>query len=182
MNKILIVFTIIVFYSCKETQTHKNQINTSEQKTTVPAFDPFGAIQDFKEHQPEFVTDTFDLFDHSTDGGQLIVFRSKTSDYMVWDFWLYGETGRLNYTYWTEKSRRIKFNLVRQCKYEYDKPYYMEGFKTDSVIRYLSYSPQKTKLFDAAQTEITDPEQIKKTQLELETFFKTVTKDIEIVK
>jgi len=39
-------------------------------------------------------------------------------DYLVLDFWLYGETGKLNYTYLTDKD--FKFKFVKQVKYEYD--------------------------------------------------------------
>jgi hypothetical protein len=95
---------------------------------------------------------------------------------------LYGETGKLNYKYWTEKSGNMKFKFVKKLNYEYDKPYYEKDYKTDSIIRYLSYSDSKIKLFDINKTEITESELIDKNKLELESFFIDVTKGIEIIK
>jgi len=88
----------------------------------------------------------------------------------------------LNYTYWAEKNGKLNFKLIKQLEYDYNQPFYEKGFKTDSIIRYLSYSNLKIKLFDLNKTEIKESEQIKKTKSELEAFFKDVTKGIEITK
>ena len=183
MNRILIILLIIGFYSCGEKQKSEKNTETVVVEKTVSELNDFELLQDFEKNTAEFGTpDTFELNDHSADGGELKVFHNKDFDYIVYDFWLYGETGKLNYTYWTEKNGNMEFKFVKQLKYEYDKPYYEEDYKTDSIIRYLSYSDSKTKLFDINKTEITESEQIEKSKSELESFFRDVTKGIEIVK
>ena len=183
MNRILTIFLIIGFYSCGEKQKSEKKMETVAFEKTISKLKGFELLQDFMKNKAEFGTpETFELYDHSADGGELKVFHDKDFDYIVFDFWLYGETGKLNYTYWTDKNVNLEFKFVKQLKYEYDKPYYEEDYKTDSIIRYLSYSNSKTKLFDINKTEITEYEQIEKSKLELESFFRDVTKGIEIVK
>ena len=147
MNKILIIFLIIGFYSCGEKQKTEKETVSVEIEKPVSELKDFELVQDFEKNKAEFRTDTFELNDHSADGGELTVFHDKNFDYIVYDFWLFGETGKLNYTYWTDKNGKMNFKFVKQLKYEYDKPYYEEGYKTDSIIRYLSYSDSKIKLF-----------------------------------
>ncbi|WP_452227657.1 hypothetical protein [Lacinutrix sp. MEBiC02404] len=182
MNKVLIIFLIIGFYSCGEKQKSKKKTESVKIEKSVSELKDFELIKDFEKNKAEFGTDTFELSDHSADGGELTVFHDKNFDYVVYDFWLYGETGKLNYTYWTEKNGKMVFKFVKQLKYEYDKPYYVEGYKTDSIVRYLSYSDSKTKLFDINKTEITKAEQIEKSKTELELFFRDVIKGIELIK
>ena len=96
------------------------------------------------------------------------------------DFWLYGETGKLNYTYWTDNDFQFKF--VKKVNYEYDKPYSEEGFKVDSVTMYLTYSEPNNRLFDSEKKEITDKELVDSTKNELNEFYKDVTQEIKIIK
>ena len=142
----------------------------------------FELIKDFEKHKAEFRIDTFELTEHSADGGELKVYHNKNFDYVVFDFWLYGETGRLNYTYWTEKGGDNNFKFIKQLDYDYDKPYYKEGYKTDSIIRYLSYSSSSYRLFDINKKEIVESEQVEKTKTDLEFFFKDVIEDVEFLK
>ncbi|WP_156875575.1 hypothetical protein [Lacinutrix venerupis] len=182
MNRILIIFLLIGFYSCGEKQKSEKKAESVEIGKSVSEIKDFELLQDFEKNKAEFGTDTFELNNHSADGGELKVFHDKNFDYIVYDFWLYGETGKLNYTYWTEKNGKMNFKFVKQLKYDYDKPYYEEGYKTDSIIRYLSYSDSKIKLFDINKTEITESELIEKSKSEMESFFRDVTKGIEIIK
>ena len=178
MNKALIIFLIIGFYSCVENQ----KTEAENLKIEIPASEltDFELVQDFSKHKAKFRTDTLKLNNHSTDGGELKVFHNSKSDYVVLDFWLFGETGRLNYTYWTDKD--FNFKIVKKSNYEYDKPYYVDGLKTDSTIYYLSYSDSKSRLFDINKLEVTKEKLIDSIKMELELFFKDVTEGIEIIK
>jgi hypothetical protein len=182
MNKVLIIFLIIGFYSCGKKQKPEMKTESVKTEKSVSEFKDFELIKDFEKNKAELRTDIFELNDHSADGGELKVFHDKNFDYVVYDFWLYGETGKLNYTYWTKKNRKLVFKFIKQLKYEYDKPYYVEGYKTDSTVRYLSYSDSKTKLFDINRMEITKAEQIEKSKTELELFFRDVIKGVELIK
>ena len=183
MNRILIIFLIIGFCSCGEKQKSEKKTETVTVEKVVPELKYFEFLQDFEKNKAEFGTpDTFELNDHSTDGGELKVFHDKDFDYIVFDFWLYGEIGKLNYTYWTDKNGNMEFKFVKKLNYEYDKPYYEENFKIDSTISYLSYSGMKIRMFDLNRNEIQKAELIDSTKNELESFFKDVTKEIEIIK
>lgn len=180
MNKLIIIFIIIGFFSCLDKQKSEKETQNMNIEKPVSELTDFKLIQNFEENKGKFKTDTIELNDHSTDGGELKIFRNNKSDYIVLDFWLYGETGRLNYTYWTDKN--FDFKIVKKLNYEYDKPYYMDGFKTDSTIYYLSYSDSKNKLFNINKSEITNEKLIDSTKMELESFFNDVTKGIDIIK
>jgi hypothetical protein len=182
MNKVLIIFLIIGLYSCGKKQKSEKKTGTVKIEKTVSGLKDFELVQNFEENKVEFRTDIFELNDHSADGGELTVFHYKNCDYVVYDFWLFGETGKLNYTYWTEKNGKMNFKFIKQLKYEYDKPYYEKDYKTDSIIRYLSYSDSKMKLFDINKTKITETEQVEKSKSELESFFKDVIKGIKLIK
>jgi hypothetical protein len=182
MNRILIIFLIIGFYSCGEKQKSEKKTETAVVEKSVSELKDFELLQDFEKNKAEFGTDTFDLFGHSSEGGELTIFHDKKFDYVVYEFWIYGELGKLNYTYWTEKNGKLNFKFIKQLEYSYDKPFYQGAFETDSTISYLSYSNSKIKLFDINKTEIKESELIKKSKSELESFFKDVTKGIEIIK
>ncbi|MCP4053101.1 MAG: hypothetical protein GY739_08540 [Mesoflavibacter sp.] len=183
MNRILIIFLIIGLYACGDKQKSEKKTETVAVEKTVSELKDFELLQNFEKNKAEFGTpDIFELNDHSADGGELKVFHDKDFDYIVFDFWLYGETGKLNYTYWTDKNGNLEFKFVKKLNYEYDKPYYEENFKIDSTINYLSYAGMKIKMFDFNRTEIQKAELIDSTKNELESFFKDVTKGIEIIK
>ena len=180
MKKVIIILLIFSIFSCSEKKKtdKKQEIKTVENTVTVES--GFDLIQNFETNKTNFRTDTFELSEHSTDGGELTVFHSSKMEYLVLDFWLYGETGKLNYTYWTDKDFKIKF--VKQIRFEYDKPYYEEGFKIDTITNYLSYLNTATKLYDKNKKEIYNDILIETKKKELESFFKDVTKGVEIIK
>jgi len=183
MSRILIILLIIGLYSCGDKQKSEKKTETVTFEQTVSELKDFELLQDFKKNKAEFGTpDSFELNDHSSDGGELKVFHDKDFDYIVFDFWLYGETGKLNYTYWTDKNGNLEFKFVKKLNFVYDKPYYEENFKIDSTINYLSYSGKKIRMFDLNRNEIQKAELIDSTKNELESFFKDVTKGIEIIK
>lgn len=180
MKRALIIILIIGFYSCSEKR--KSQDKNPQKKIEKSNFqiNHFRLIQDFEKHKATFTADTLHFFDHSTEGGELKVFLNATSDYIVLDFWLLGEMGKLNYTYWADKD--FNFKTVKKLDYQYDKPFYMSGFKTDSTIYYLSYLDSENKLFDINRLEIKNEKIIDSIRIELESFFKDVTKGMGIIK
>ncbi len=180
MKNLAILILFISVYSCVRNQKSETQINSKLNQKSVSELNDFEMINDFESNKAEFNTDTFKLYNHSTDAGELIVFHESESDYVVLDFWLYGETGKLNYTYWTDND--FKFKFIRKISYEYNKPYYEGNYKTDSVIQYLSYSNSEFRLFDSNKNEINDPELVKSTKSELDGFYNDMIKEIEIIK
>jgi hypothetical protein len=176
MKKVITIFLFLCIFSCVEQK--KKEINAVENPSTSKS--NFDLIENFETNKTKFNTDTFNLNEHSTDGGELTVFHSSKMNYLVLDFWLYGETGKLNYTYWTDKE--LKFKFIKQVKYKYDKPYYEVNFKIDTNTNYMSYLNPEIKLFDKDKNEITDKRMIDTKEKELKSFFNDVTRGIEIIK
>lgn len=138
----------------------------------------FALVDDFGKNESVFRADTFDLIDQSTDGGKLIAYHTKDRDYLVFDIWLFGETGKIHATYWTDK--KLNFKIIRRTDFKYDKPYYEKGYRVTETTEYLSYSNNSVRRYSVDQKELKDPAEEKK--IECENFFKDVTKDLKIVK
>jgi hypothetical protein len=172
MNKLLIIFIIIGFYSCGEKKESKKNSKSEIIEKTVPKLNSFELVKDFEKHKAEFKTDTIRLTKDPANGSGLIIYHSKNFDYLVLDFMVYVEKGIQNNTYWTDENLNFKF--VEQSLLAYK--------KEDFLFRYLAYNDNKIKLFDNKKNEITDIELIKKTQSELELFFKDKSKGINLEK
>ena len=153
-----------------------SQHNSAEQKVVDKNF---ALIEDFQKNQKTFRSDTFDLADQSTDGGQLISYHKKDTDYLVFDIWLFGETGKIHATYWTDKD--INFKIVKRTDFRYDKPYYEKGYQVTETTGYLSYAENSVRRYAADKKELKDSLADEK-KIECENFFKAVTKVLKIVK
>jgi hypothetical protein len=86
----------------------------------------------------------------------------------------------LNNTYWTDNEFRLKF--VRNTEFKYDKPFYEEGYKIDSVISFLFFQSQEIKMFDNNRNEINSKSLVESKAKEMELFFSDMTKGIQILK
>lgn len=167
---------ILGIIACNQKQKNEN----GKAFNDVSEIEGFDYLDDFERSKSTFSMDSIPMDDYSSDGGELILYLANEKDYQVFDFWLFGETGKLNYTYWTDKS--LNFNFIKQMKFEYDKPYYEEGFKTDTLIRYLSYENTHTILFDVEKKEVNNTELIESTKNEMESFFRDLTQELDIPK
>jgi len=95
MFRNLIFFgSIVLIYSCNRTIDDK-----------------FPIISKFNASKDQYKRDTISLEGFSLEGGELIVYHKK-SDTLVLDFFLYGETGKLNYTYFTDKN--FEYNVCNK--------------------------------------------------------------------
>jgi hypothetical protein len=177
MRGFITIFLLLGIFSCTESGKNAKNKTSINSQSELSNFD---FIENFENNTKEFSKDTFELNGYSKDGGELIVFHSHKINYLVLDFFLYGETGKLNYTYWTDKE--FKFKFIKQTKFEYDKPYYEEGYKIDSIINFLSYQNNEIKMFDKNRNEISSKIFIETNEKELKTFFNDVTKGIQILK
>src|SRR5690606_37119734 len=180
MRHLTILLLTIGLFSCVDNKKTDSNTDTKPEIETDSEINDFDLLENFRSNKRKFNSDTLEILDHSTDGGELIVYHDNEFDYVVMDFWLYGETGKLNYTYWTDNNFKPRF--VKKTDYEYDKPYYEEGFKIDSITKYLTYSQPNYRLFDSDKKEITDRELVGSTKRELEKFYKDITQEIEIIK
>lgn len=180
MRQLLILLLSIGLFSCLENKETDSNAQPESEIETSSEISEFDLLKDFESNKTKFNSDTLEILDHSTDGGELIVYHDNEFDYVVMDFWLYGETGKLNYTYWTDDDFQFKF--VKKVNYEYDKPYYEEGFKVDTMTMYLSYSEPNHGLFNSEKKEITDEKLVDSTKNELEEFYKDVTQEIKLIK
>lgn len=137
----------------------------------------FNLIEDFEKDKGAFRSDEFDLSCHSTEGGQLTAFHNKDKAYLVFDIWIYGETGKIHATYWTDKN--LNFKIVKRTDFKYDKPFYEKDFKVTETTEYLSYHSDRMRLYDSERKDLSNSLTIEKKK-EYEEFFQEITKDLKI--
>ena len=80
MKNLAILILFISVYSCVRNQKSETQINSKLNQKSVSELNDFEMINDFESNKAEFNTDTFKLYNHSTDGGELIVFHESESE------------------------------------------------------------------------------------------------------
>ena len=166
--------------SCEENDMLHSKVEQSPKVQIKATLNHFELLEDFELNKLIFNLDTFQILDKSTDSGELRVYHDGSFEYVVLDFWLYGETRKLNYTYWTDRD--FNFRVIKKTDYAYDKPYYEDRFTIDSTTRYMTFDKAGTHFFDANKTEISNQSMIDSIRIDLEGFFKDCTKDIELVK
>ena len=139
----------------------------------------FTLIDDFVSNQPDFLSDTLDLVQQSTEGGQLISYQHDDKAYIVFDIWLFGETGKIHAMYWTD--RNLKFKIVKRTDSKYDRPFYERGYKTTETTEYLSYVDNSVNCYDADRKLLKDS-LVSRKQHDFEQLFKDAISEIKIVK
>ena len=160
MKNYILIFSIILFNSC-------------EKKAT----DNFTILSEFNQTKNQYSVDSTALENVSSEGGEIICYHNN-SDKLVFDFFIYGETGKLNYTYFTDKSLNYQFVVKRN--YEYDRPIIEKNMKIDSTINYINHKPNKI-LYDQNSNEIKDIKKLNNTLSELDSFFKNTFKNNVII-
>jgi hypothetical protein len=181
---ILILFICLGLFSCsvKQSDTSSSTSDSVETPTLTTDHHPdinFDLIDDFEKSKNTFRPDTFELYDHSTDGGQLIAYHAKDKDYLVLDIWLFGETGKTHSTYWTD--RKLNFKIIKRTDFVYDKTYYEKDYKVTETTEFYSYSDNSFKRYNSDKQEIKNSDNAE-SDVKVKNFFADITKDIEIIK
>jgi hypothetical protein len=185
MTRTILTFVISLgLFSCsvKESETASSTVDSVETTHLTKDGHPdknFGLIEDFEKSKGTFRPDTFELSDHSTDGGQLIAYHTKDKDYLVLDIWLFGESGKIHSTYWTD--RKLNFKIIKRTDFIYDKPYYEKGYKITETTEFYSYPDNSFIRYDSDKQEIKNSDN-GGAEIKVKNFFFDVTKDIEIIK
>jgi hypothetical protein len=152
----------------------------SQQLADQNLFDKnFALIDDFEQNREKFTQDKYDLMDYSTDGGELISYHAKEKDYLVFDVWLFGETGKTHSTYWTDK--KFNFKIIRTTRFDYDKPYYEGDYKVTETLHFLSYAGTSVKLYNSEKKEW-DPALAPEMKDRKEELFRDLVKDLKLKK
>jgi|GEM_PF-1480940 len=157
-----------------EFETEEFKINMESRERNA-----FNLFQDFELNKSKFTADTFNLTDISTEGGELTVFHTSDREYLVFDIWIFGEMGKKNTTYWTDKH--FDFKLVREWNFEYDRPMYIKDYKITETVRYFVHSDTSVAVYNQEKIKIENHSQGEKGK-ELKEFFNSITSNIEIVK
>jgi hypothetical protein len=179
--------TFVIYFglfscSVKESETASSTVDSVETTTitTDGHLDKnFSLIEDFEKSKGTFRPDTFELSDHSTDGGQLITYHTKDKDYLVLDIWLFGETGKIHSTYWTD--RKLNFKIIKRTDFVYDKPYYEKDYKITETTEFMSYSGNSFIRYNSDKQEIKNTDNAE-SEMKAKNFFVDITKDIQIIK
>lgn len=140
--------------------------------------DKFPIIAEFNKTKNQYNRDTIDLEGFSLEGSELVVYH-KNTDTLILDFFVYGETGKLNYTYFTNKNLDYKFVIKRN--YTYGRPITEESIKIDSTVYFLE-NDSVSKLYDKNAKEIKDSIVKDTIILEIEHFYQDTSKYIRIKK
>ena len=180
VGNISLFLLIFCICSCSEKQKNKSKPENEKVISHSSGLIDLDYINDFESNKSKFKKKSYPLDDFSTEGGELTIFHFGEKEYQVFDFWLYGETGKLNYTYWIDKQ--FQFNFAKRTKYVYDRPYYEQGFKIDTITHYISYEEPLNILFDKNRIEIKSIEEMESIKIDLESFFNDLTSEIEIPK
>jgi hypothetical protein len=181
----IVVYAGLLSCSVKESETANSTVEKVETSTPVTLTTDkhpdknFSLIEDFEKSKGMFRPDTFELFDHSTDGGQLIAYHTKDKDYLVLDIWLFGETGKTHSTYWTD--RKLNFKIVKRTDFAYDRPYYEKDYKITETTEFYSYSGNSFIRYNSNKQEIKNPDNVE-SEKKIKDFFVDITKEIEIIK
>lgn len=165
----------------EETKTIKElrEENTTDSQAMKHPDKNFSLIEDFEKGKDTFRPDTFDLNNLSTDGGQLIAYHTKDKNYLVLDIWLFGETGKVHSTYWTDS--KLNFKIIKRTDFVYDKPYYEKDYKITETTEFYSYSDNSFIRYNSNKQEIKNLDN-GESEMKVRNFFVDITKDIEIIK
>lgn len=185
LSTIWSIFWVALFITATESKNEEitkpnGEIESSIILTTQNLTDKnFNLIEDFEKTKNTFRQDTFDLNLQSTEGGQLIVFHTADKDYLVLDIKLFGETGKIHATYWTDRELNIK--IAKWTDFDYDKPYYENDYKISETTEFYSFLDNSFMRYNSDKQEIkkSDNSEI---EMEIKNFFVDITKDIEIIK
>jgi hypothetical protein len=162
MKKAIALFLMIFLYSCHQNSNEK-----------------FSVVKEFQETRNHYKIDTITLENISSEGGEVVVYFNKNTSNSVMDFYVYGEMGKLNYTFFTDKD--LKYQFVIKKDYRYGAPITDKNMKMDSTIYYLDYKPE-VKLFDSNAKEINESQKKNAVKLELDSFFRNTMKNNVIIR
>ena len=133
----------------------------------------FSVLSDFNQSKNQYAVDTIELENVSGEGGELISYHNDSGQ-LVLDFFIYGETGKLNYTFFTNK--KLEYHFAVKKNYQYNRPIYEHDLKIDSTINYVKNSPLP-KLFDQNGLEIQDKKMRDSLITEMDVFLKSTMKN-----
>lgn len=157
---ILIIFLFFIF-SCRKNAENK-----------------FPLLAEFKKSRSAYIVDTIALENVSVEGGELISYHNN-ADQLVLDFFIYGETGKLNYTFFTNKNLDFKFAVKKN--YQYDRPIDEQDMKIDSTIIYIE-NGSNPKLFDKFGVQIQDEKKRDSLIAEMNCFLKETMKNNIVIR
>lgn len=162
MKNFISIIIILFLFSCQK--KHENK---------------FPTIEEFNTTKKDYKIDTIELENISSEGGELISYHNN-SNKLCLDFFIYGETGKLNYTYFTDEKLNIHFAIKRD--YKYDRSITDENLKIDSTVNFISYE-NSPKLYDKDGNEIVDEKLQDSLSLEMKEFLKQImTNNVKINK
>lgn len=152
---ILIIFLFFIF-SCQKNAETK-----------------FPLLAEFNKSRSAYIVDTIELENVSVEGGELISYHNNT-DQLVLDFIIYGETNKLNYTFFTNKNLDFKFAVKKN--YQYNRPIDEQDMKIDSTIVYIE-NGSNPKLFDKFGVQIQDEKKRDSLIADMNSFLKETMKN-----
>lgn len=142
-------------------------------------------ITEFDKASQDFRTDTFPVYENTTEGCDIIVAYNRATDYLKFYGTLYGEMGKNEFAFYTLNGRHPKLACAVFRNVFYDKPMYEKSMKvTESKITYEIYCDNKLVaiLDEQKMKQNRSTKELKEKETETRKFFKEYIGQIKFVK
>jgi len=142
-------------------------------------------ITDFDKTAVNFRTDTFSVYEKTTEGCEIIVAHNRTTDYLKFYGTLYGEMGKSEFSFYTLNGRHPKISCAVFRDISYDKPMYEKDMKVrESKTSYEIYCDNKliAILDEQKKRQHYSTAELKEKENDTRQFFKEYIGQIKIVK
>ncbi len=142
-------------------------------------------IADFDKASVNFRTDTFSVYDKTTEGCEIIVAHYSTTEYIKFYGTLFGEMGKSEFSFYTLNGRHPKLSCAVFTDISYDKPIYQTNMKVrETKTTYEIYCDNKliAILDEQKMKQNRSKKELKEKETDTHQFFQEYIRQIKIVK
>jgi hypothetical protein len=173
---LVVVYTLI---SCSNRSRLAEEQSRNPRKN--PSYQEFQSLDFFEKNKSRFQADTFAITGKSKAGGELIIYHSPQMPLVIFDFWMYGEMGKMHAVFFTDQQQHIK--LVKRTQYEYDKPFTEPEYTITEQTDYIVFKNEQATIYNATRKKKDiDPYQTSQTGNSIKELFKELTEGINLTK
>ncbi len=145
----------------------------------------FQLIADFNKASVSFPSDTFTVYDKTTEGCEIIVAHNSTTDYLKFYGTLYGEMGQKAFSFYVSNGQYPKFFCVSYTDIVYNRPIYEVGSEAKEIkTSYEIYCDNKliAILDEQKKKQMHSTAELKQIENQTRDFFKDYIRQIKLVK
>ncbi len=142
-------------------------------------------IAAFDKASVNFRTDTFSVYEKTTEGCEIIVAHNRTTDYLKFYGTIFGEMGKNEFSFYTLNGRHPKLTCAVFTDISYDKPIYQTDMKVrETKTTYEIYCDNKliAILDEQKKKQNRSIKELKEKETDTHQFFQEYIGQIKIVK